>query len=389
LNNWNNPKLVPTLPENREHKKYYKTLSLDEKKNPDILIAAEMGMAQNKNGIVQHTILRASVQGSPRIVKVHKEGHTGYNQEDFYFYRLYSHGTSVDRHGNVFTYPIYTLVNPRGGIFYGNKILEYMTIQGFAWNDRNEFVDESKLADVEKIISTWNSNIQTEPPAGTTKRDWEQLYANAYLTQDAIGADENSVLTLLTASMALYDSFRRPVRKYTEDKYKDKVEKNKSHISYSNGEISRQEMLNNPRTLYIFTDNTNRTSGRNAVDRNSKYYKRYGNNQTDLFYPNSTRAVARGLDNAMPISTQRFYDPRQGLTRETGRWTNADIEKFREVVDAEFADIEFEWSSGNYDNIVILGVNDGLFNSDISDIRETGDRSEIYAYLKSKLDGLF
>jgi hypothetical protein len=45
LNNWNNPKLVPTLPEHREHKRYYKTLSLDERKNPDILIAAEMGMA--------------------------------------------------------------------------------------------------------------------------------------------------------------------------------------------------------------------------------------------------------------------------------------------------------------------------------------------------------
>ena len=389
LNNWNNPKLVPTLPENKHNKKYYKTLSLDEKQNPDILIAAEMGIAQNANGVVQHVIRRSSVQGSPRIVKVHKQGHVGYNQEDFYFYRLYNHGTSVDRYGNVFTYPIYTLINPRGGIFYGNKILEYMTVQGFDWNNRGEFVDESKLADVEKIISVWNSGIQVEPPAGTNKRDWERLYANSYLTQDSIGADENSILTLLTASMALYDSFRRPVKKYTSDKYENDVEKAGSKISYSNGEVSREEMINNPRTLYIFTDNTNRTSGRNAINRSSKYYKRYGDNQTDLFYPNSTRAVARGLDNAMPISTQRFYDPKRGLVRETGRWTNADIEQFRSVVDAEFNDIEFEWASGNYDKIVILGGNDGLFNADISDIREDGDRSEIYAYLKSKLDGLF
>ena len=391
INNWNNPSLVPTVPENKDNKKYYKTLTLNKEMNtPDILIAAETTIEPNARGVIQHVIRKASVNGSPRIVKVHKEGHVGYNQEDFDFYRLYSMGTSVDKYGNVFTYPIYTLINPRGGVFYGNKILEYMSNQGFDWNNRGVFVDESKLAEIEKLISIWNDSIKTaERPANISEPDWERIMANTYLTLDQIGIDENSAITLLTASMALYDSFRRKDQKYKSSEYKTNVEKGGSKISYSDGEVSRKEMINNPRTLYIFTDNTNRTSGRSKVSRDSKYYKRYGDGVTDLFYPSKTRAVARGLDNTMPISTQRFYNPSKGLSGVTGRWTNADIEEFKNTIDAEFEAIEFEWASGNYDNIVILGGNDGLFNADISDIREEGDRSEIYKYLKQKLDGLF
>lgn len=389
LNNWNDPKLVPTVKENERNKKYYKTITLDKSvNNPDILIAAEMIVGQNAHGVVQHIIRKPSVQGSPRIVKVHKENHTTYNQEDFYFYRFYDNGIAVDRHGNVFTYPIYTLINPMGGIFYGNKILEYMSRQGLPWNDRDEFVDESKLAEIGKRISVWNDYINPEPPAKLSKRDWERISANSFLTSDSIGVDEDSALNLITISMALYDSFRKMAPDYTSDKYQGMdISKGGSKISYSNREVSREEMLNNPRTLYIFTDNTNRTSGSNVIDRNSKYYKRYGDNQNDLYYPNSTRAVARGLNNAMPISTQRFYDPKNNLVKETGRWTNNDIEKFKETVDNEFADIEFEWSSGNYDNIVILG--NSLFDSNISDIKEEGPRSDIYDYLQSKLNGLF
>ena len=386
LNNWNNYKLVPTVPENKPDKKYYKTLTLNKETNtPDILICAEMAIGVNARGIAQHVIKRASVNGSPTIVKVHKEGHVGYNQEDFDFYKYYSSGTGVDRYGNVFTYPIYTLINPKGGLFHGNKIYEYMGNQGFPWNDRGVFVDESKMADIERKVSIFNDSIIQEPAPGYDKKSWEILMANAFLTTDAIGTDENSAFTLLCTSMALYDSFVRIERKYDSKKYKENSKKDKSKISYQN-DVTRRDVVSNPRTLYIFTDNTNRTSGRHKIDRNSRYYKMYGDNVNDLYYPSSTRAIIRGLDNAFPISTQRFYDPSKGLSGTTGRWTNADIEEFKRIVDEEFSNIELEWASGNYDNIVILG--ESLFGSGISDIQKEGDRSDIYQYLDNKLNGL-
>lgn len=68
--------------------------------------------------------------------------------------------------------------------------------------------------------------------------------------------------------------------------------------------LTREYVLSNPDVLFLFTDNTNRTSGSNKIDPNSWYSKKYGNN---LCYPNITQAVIRGLDNAYPISTQRYY----------------------------------------------------------------------------------
>ncbi len=70
---------------------------------------------------------------------------------------------------------------------------------------------------------------------------------------------------------------------------------------------TRKEASGRPDVLFLFTDNTDRDSGKGVIDRNSPYYRRYGDGEHDLHYPTVTAAVLRGLPNAMPVSTQRWY----------------------------------------------------------------------------------
>ena len=154
-------------------------------------------------------------------------------------------------------------------------------------------------------------------------------------------------------------------------------------IQYADHKWTRAEAENDPETLYIFTDNTNRTSGGKQVDPNSWYAKKYG---THAKYPTITQAVLRGLDNAYPISTQRWYDPAKGLTYAKGNWTDADIEEFKRVVDAEFQDIYDAWNSGKYKRIMI-GSGDAILNGAISNITEART-PQLYEYLDNKLKEL-
>lgn len=69
--------------------------------------------------------------------------------------------------------------------------------------------------------------------------------------------------------------------------------------------FTRESVMNDPEWLYLFTDNLNRTSGRNHIDSNSEYLKLYPNDKEWQCYPTMTQAVIRGLNNAYPISTMR------------------------------------------------------------------------------------
>jgi hypothetical protein len=161
---------------------------------------------------------------------------------------------------------------------------------------------------------------------------------------------------------------------------KNQTEKIKFQIYY------RSTAENNPRSLYVFTDNTDRTSGSGEISDESWYAQRYG---TGLKYPTQTTAVVRGLDNARPISTQRWYH--EGAKGVAGRWTDADFEEFKKVIDQEIQDIMDAWNTGNYDEIIFpLGsykdgsYGNGIFNGIISAINET--RTPIlYAYLQDKM----
>lgn len=127
---------------------------------------------------------------------------------------------------------------------------------------------------------------------------------------------------------------------------------------------TREEAAAHPERLYVFTDNTDRDSGKNVIDRNSEYYRRYGDGTADLHFPTVTSAVLRGLDNAMPVSTQRWY---HGLAKgENGRWQDADVAEFTATVKKEFKDIREKILSGGYSEVVF--PQGGLFNGRISAI---------------------
>ena len=136
-------------------------------------------------------------------------------------------------------------------------------------------------------------------------------------------------------------------------------------IEYHPGNWTRQEVNDNHDVLYIFGDNTNRTSGSNPISNDSKYARTYG---LGKMFPNATAAIIRGMDNAMPVSTQHWYDPTTGRTRDAGRWNDSDIDDFKKVIDAEFQAIKDEWDTGKYRKIYLPST--GLSNGKISQITE-------------------
>lgn len=136
-------------------------------------------------------------------------------------------------------------------------------------------------------------------------------------------------------------------------------------IEYHPGNWTRQEVNDNPDVLYVFGDNTNRTSGSNPISNDSKYARTYG---LGKMFPNTTAAIIRGMDNAMPVSTQHWYDPSTGRTRDAGRWNDSDIDDFKKIIDAEFQAIKDEWDTGKYRKIYLPST--GLSNGKISQITE-------------------
>lgn len=136
-------------------------------------------------------------------------------------------------------------------------------------------------------------------------------------------------------------------------------------IEYHPGNWTRQEVNDNPDVLFVFGDNTNRTSGSNPISNDSKYARTYG---LGKMFPNATAAIIRGMDNAMPVSTQHWYDPSTGRTRDAGRWNDSDIDDFKKVIDAEFQAIKDEWDTGKYRKIYLPST--GLSNGKISQITE-------------------
>lgn len=142
-------------------------------------------------------------------------------------------------------------------------------------------------------------------------------------------------------------------------------QQNERKIDYHPGNWTRQEVNDNPDVLYVFGDNTNRTSGSNPISNDSKYVRTYG---LGKMFPNATAAIIRGMDNAMPVSTQHWYDPSTGRTRDAGRWNDSDIEDFKKIIDAEFQAIKDEWDTGKYRKIYLPST--GLSNGKISQITE-------------------
>lgn len=137
---------------------------------------------------------------------------------------------------------------------------------------------------------------------------------------------------------------------------------------------NRAEVASDATSMYIFTDNTDRNSGKGSISNESWYSLKYGKGK---HYPNVTSALIRGLDNAYPITTQRWYNKEhKGIT---GRWNDEDIDEFKKVIDDDFEHIKSEMHK--YKKIIFpFG---GIFNSKIADISKLRV-PKLYEYLMTK-----
>ena len=137
---------------------------------------------------------------------------------------------------------------------------------------------------------------------------------------------------------------------------------------------NRNEVENDTKSMYIFTDNTDRNSGKGEIPEDSWYSLKYGEGK---HFPKVTSALIRGLDNAYPITTQHWYNNQHKGT--FGRWNDNDLEEFKKVIDGDFDEITK--NMGKYDKIVFpMG---GIFNSKIADISKSRV-PKLYEYLMKK-----
>lgn len=162
-------------------------------------------------------------------------------------------------------------------------------------------------------------------------------------------------------------------------------------INEHEGRWERDEVENDPRTLYIFTDNTDRTSGGEEIG-DGWYAEKYGKGGFGTVN-NPTSAVIRGLPNAAPISTMKWFYKEHGVSVEQARWTDSDLEEFKEVIDDEIEQIKQLWDSGNFDSIEL--PQNGIFGKSIKSDKDrnisrlTATRTpKLYQYLNKKLQEL-
>lgn len=162
-------------------------------------------------------------------------------------------------------------------------------------------------------------------------------------------------------------------------------------INEHEGKWTRNEVENDPRTLYIFTDNTDRTSGGEEIG-DGWYAEKYGKGGFGTVN-NPTSAVIRGLPNAAPISTMKWFYREHGVSVEQARWTDSDLKEFKEVIDDEIEQIKQLWDSGNFDSIEL--PQNGIFGKSIKSYKDrnisrlTATRTpKLYQYLNKKLQEL-
>ena len=150
------------------------------------------------------------------------------------------------------------------------------------------------------------------------------------------------------------------------------------------GTYNRKDVAKDNKTLYIFTDNTDRTSGGNSIGK-SWYSDKYGEDKGYGTDANPTTAVIRGLHNAAPISTMKWFyniatSEHPKLKDATkARWTEKDVDEFTEVIDNEVEDIINMINSGKFNNIQF--PNGGLTGNERSISNVNGIPS-----LKAKLE---
>jgi hypothetical protein len=135
-----------------------------------------------------------------------------------------------------------------------------------------------------------------------------------------------------------YDRKKAALEKGNDLKFSSEQRAGKSKVKVTSEKYSRASLDNDPESMYLFTDNAERTSRPNADSPNITegwYAEKYkGKTNKPLHYgstSNPTSAVIRGKNNAYPISTMSAYGT---------NWTNDNFDLFKAVIDDEIAQIK-------------------------------------------------
>lgn len=170
---------------------------------------------------------------------------------------------------------------------------------------------------------------------------------------------------------------------WTEQEEKEFAESGVAKVVVSVKPISRTAAMMNQNTLYLFPDNAHREGGTQPISDKSEYAKKYG---TGLKFPAKGASRLRGLNNALPISTKKTK--MDSSNDESGRWTDAEFDQFRAVIDDEFATIKAALDSGKYRKVSVEGFGGKAFlGNETSGITEART-PKLHAYLKAKLEEL-
>lgn len=218
----------------------------------------------------------------------------------------------------------------------------------------------------------------------------------------AFDADVKQQLRYVAVSRAKHNVYIVTSRPFTDKTPSTPVssEQMKPKVFNAKFNYNRQLVEEDSRTLYIFTDNSERTSQGTRI--NEGWYKdKYQTTQV-LGYGsdrNPTTAVIRGLDNAAPISTVKWFyrNHIEGNTkrdeikaREASLWTDADYDTVKAILDDEINDIKLLWDSGDFDKVVLpraVDGSNGILNGKISKINKQRT-PRLYELFQSKIKEL-
>lgn len=300
--------------------------------------------------LVANAVSISEIDSKPLYISIKKPNTKGRKASSYNVYKMTGEITMNDK-----VYPVYTIIEKRGYHQSNNDIFEYGIDLQYKENETK--LPNGSIEEVESRIADACEKI-------ANKAQYDDVTLN-----DA----------LIDLTGAFYGESTND--DFVSDEQRS-VPSKPSVIHQHKGIWTRSEVEKDAKSLYVFTDNTDRDSGSGLIDPNSRYAQKYGQ---DKHYPTRTQAVIRGLDNAMPISTQHWYHP--GAKGATGVWTDNDFEEFKKTIDAEIQDIIDEWNTGKYERIVI-GDGDAFFNSPISNI--SMERvPKLYSYLMSKIEELY
>lgn len=301
--------------------------------------------------LVANAVSISDIDSMPLYISVKKPNTKGRKAGSYNVYKMTGEINAANG-----VYPIYTMIEKRGYSQFNNDIYEYGIDLQYKENETK--IPNASAEEIESRISDACEKIESTGKQGH-KWTWNEILVD--LTGAFYGEPSNDDIA-------------------TDEQ--SSVPSNSSVVHQHKGIWTRSEVEKDTNSLYIFTDNTDRDSGSGLIDPNSRYAQKYGQGK---HYPTRTQAVIRGLDNAMPISTQHWYHP--GAKGPTGVWTDNDFEEFKKTIDAEIQDIIDEWNTGKYKRIVI-GDGDAFFNSSISNI-SVERVPKLYSYLKSKVEELY